>query len=384
MKIILAYLLARAPGLLFGAAAYAVVTILYTLLGSGGSRLDRGTIVGTLFVCAILAAIPFTRSFGIGFFAALLVSTVLVSHFWTDVWWDPFRYYVHRATAPARKAQQMSKEKKAWLDSYGSAPLEIKDAIFRVRQLQSGCVQQAITASKDGKFPTALDVTSNEDCRGARGDARDIDAEWPERFGQGDKGWRWALEPSETPSRWGGPGFLLTMRPESLLNRAGPIIELDGQDVLRIRDLPSLPSRIVSTPVPAMQRLRECLLLAGAAIGDDAFKWQHLAESSEFRHPPVCPDLRVEAAGGPMPDGGPRLYVSMKLPEGGSRIWTEQLSIGYRLLAPRRFELYTKAYYRDFLLSADGTMHVTAEDRPASTADGPPLPCEMNPGVSCD
>jgi hypothetical protein len=382
VKIVLAFLLMRAPGLLLGAVAFALLTILYTPTWPGDRSPGEATIVGTLLIVGALALVPFMRSFALGFFAALLLTTVMADRFWTKVWWQPVGHYANRITAPLRLAVRQRKEKRNWIESWSREPLSIETGIFRMRQLQSGCVQLATKSRSDRSVPTAVELTAVDDCRDFLRDARDINAQWPDRYSQSDKGWRWTLAPSTTESRWGGAGFLLTFAPESLLQRRGPILELDGQDVLRIRESHTSPSRIATTPVPALLRLRECLVQAGIAAGDDEIQWRYLSDQSEFRRD--CRDLYVQTSGSPMADGAPQLLVSTKLPPGSKRIWSEPWSVGYYLIAPRQFELRTANHYRRFLLAVDGSAHVTTQERAATVSDGPPLPCEVDVKVNCD
>ena len=378
-RILAALLISWAPGLVLGAVIFAALTIFVTPWGSGRG-VDDSSVFTIFAIAALLVIVPFTRSTGVGFFLALLVATIAFHPFWTEHWWQPIGRVVARATAPMRNAAQRKREKAEWLATWKGQPLDVNVAMFRAQQLSSGCLQKAMANRAEGTVPTAVELTTPDDCRGFRGDAADIAAEWPERFSKGDKAWRWTVTPSQTPSRWGTPGFVLTFRPESLLGLAGPIVEIDGQDVMRIRDTESSPWRIARTPIPMMQRLRDCLLTVGATI-ENAVQWSALPESSVTGA--GCPNLMVTSGGSFADDGGKQLEVSMKLPRDSGRIWSEPVWMSYTFLAPRKFELRASAHYRNFLLSADGTVHVTTELRPARTTDGPPLPCEVDPSVSC-
>ena len=380
-RIATAVLLVMAPGLVIGAVLFAALTFFIIPWGGGGRGIGDGTILTILAIFAILAVLPFTRSTAIGFFVTLLVATVAFDSFWTKRWWQPIGRVVSRATKPMRDEAQRKREKAEWLALWQTQPLDIDVAMFRAQQLASGCLQKGMQKRADGTVPTAVELTAPDDCRDFRRDAADIPAEWPARFHkQSDKAWRWTVAPAPEPSRWGTPGFVLTFQPESLLGRPGPIVEIDGQDVMRIRETETSPWRIARTPIPTLQRLRDCLLRVGASI-DDSLQWSHLPESSVTSA--GCPDLMIASGGSFAEDGGKQLQVSEKLPPGSRRIWSDAVWISYTFLAPRRFELRASNHYRNFLLSADGTAHMTTESRPARITDGPPLPCEIDPSVDC-
>jgi hypothetical protein len=377
------FLLARPLGLALGAAICFGLTLLLMPGMPPNPPPARGFVVSTMVVAVVMLFLPRTRAVSIGFFGVMMLATFPERGVFTRVWWEPVEFYLLQLTTPLRMARRHAQEKRAWLAAWRDHQLNIETAIFRARQFEEMCVGPRLADGSDGRVPGAMELTEPDSCRDFRRDARDIDAKWPLRFHrEADKGWRWTLSAANLPSRWGGPGFLITLRPEPLLNRAGPILELDSRDLLRIRDSASAPSRVARTPIPAMKRVRACLLAAGASLQEVDVGWRYLPQRSEVRR--SCPDLRIRVSGTAAEDGGSLLEVSFKEPAGTPQPWSLPIAMSYTLLSPGRFEITAMAHYRHYLLSADDTLHVTTENRRAATGDALPLPCEIDPSLNCD
>ncbi len=382
-ELALVWLFHWSPVLVAGGLVFAVLTPLLYVFDSGGNGVKRSVIFTMLLVVAALLVVPFVRAFALGFLGALVIATIPQRGFYTRIWVEPVAHYVGVATAPIRMSMRRSREQRAWLARWRDTPLPIDAGIFRARQLQSDVVRKVLAQRTQPGVPSAMELTEPDDYRGFRNDALDIPMVWPHRFSErGDQGWRWTLSASNTPSRWGGPGFLISFRPEPLLGRAGPILELDGQDLLRISDSSSAPWRIARTPIPAMQRVRECLLAAGAMIPDDLQRWTNLPNATETRR--ACRDVSITVSGTVEREGTQELQVSFKEPDGSAQVWSRPISMGCTVLGPGLFELHGAEHFRRYLLAADSTLHVTTEDRPARTTDTPPLACEIDPKINCE
>lgn len=373
----------RAPLLLLGAVLFAALTLLVTPWGSTGARPPTGELAVVMLVVLVLAVLPWTRWVGLGFFAGLLLATVVLDGFFARIWWDVPARYVGRMMRPSRDAARRRAGQSSWVLLHRDAPMDVNGGAFRLYQLSEGMLRVGFAARTDGRFPTAMELTEPEDYRGARGEALDIeDVEFPDRYGPGDMGWRWTLAPSTTPSWRGQPGWLLTMRPDPVLKRDGPILELDGQELLRIREREGAPSRVLRTPIPLMRRMRECILAAGADAGADSLRWKYLPGSVDTRR--ACRELLVEESGSVPADGSMGIGIRTKLPAGGEQLWSEPTWLSYLYESPGRFQLRGSEHLRRYMLSADGTLHVTAGLREAQVTDPAPLPCEVDPAVRCE
>ena len=344
-----------------------------------------GFIVAILAIGVALTLVPLTRVFGLGFFSSLLVGSLISWGTFGEVWWKPIGRYSSEVSSARAEKQRPSKEQLAFVEAWGrGGALDTGRALSYAREIQIRCLEPALPARAGAVLPTSMELTEHPACEHLRHDAYDIQATWPDRFSlEGDDAWRWTLSASEQPSYLGGPGFLLTIRPESLLARPGPVIEVDGRSVLTIRDSANGPSRIVESPVPAMRRLRECILLVGDSLQDDVRGWRYVVMNNTRVHR-KCEDIRLEHTSSVPWEGGDPVrvkYSTVRLRRGQ---YPPAYEISYKFIEPRVFELHASTYRRRFLLSAAGTPHVTIEDRIAATTDGPPLPCEVDPAASCD
>jgi len=129
-----------------------------------------------------------------------------------------------------------------------------------------------------------------------------------------------------------------------------------------------------------MRRVRECLVAAGEHTGPTLVSWQALPDSSVTSE--ACADVRMRTPGS---FDGDALQLEARFaeaPSAGTYVATEY-QFSYRVIEPARFELHGGVLGRRFLLDADGQLHVSSTRRRATTEDGPPEPCEIDPAKHC-
>jgi hypothetical protein len=353
-------------GLGLGAAAFAFFTFILLLGNIGrGPGIDDWVPLLLLFVFATLAAWRRTRLFGVGFFGALLLAS-LAQQWAVGVWFDPLGNAMKSATARETKAK--------WVAMWRTVPLTMTTPVERSQRLATSCVVPAMLERTT--VPTTRELTMSERCRDFRRDALEIDTVWPARYTKGDDAWRWTVSSSATPSRWGGTGFVIRYEPDPLTEHTGPIFELDAGDLLVIRESKSAPAKLLTSPLPSLWRMRECLLLAADSIPSDSAAWRSLPSARALRR--LCRDVNVRETAAVGPDE--RLFAHFQDRDYGHFSSTLML---YRVLAPGRFELRANVRTRKYLLSADGTWHLAPEDRYAEATDPAPLQCEIDPKVAC-
>lgn len=368
---------------LAGVLAFGVLTFLLVPWGPGSPRPGDGFVLLVLVAMLAPAWWKPARGLAAGFFGALTIATLFGDAFFARQWWSPVRAAASALARPAMTAYRERREQRSWLARWERVELDHGEAAFRARLLATACLPKWFAVRIDGTVPTAAELTALDDCGDFRRDARDLEVAWPRRFHQeSDKAWRWSLAAADLPSLRPGPGYVIRLEPEPLLGRAGPFLELDSRDVMRIRDSAAAPSRIYSTPVPLMLRLHDCFTLGAAALPDTAIGWRFLPEQRAARR--ACRELYLRESNSVPPDADLEFGASERIANPGTQLWTDPRWMTYKLVGPRRFELRGSQHFRRYLVSADRTVHVTTENRPATTADPPPLPCEVDVTLSCD
>jgi len=368
-------------GALAGAAVFIVATVLSFLPfePSDASR-SSVTVPVLLFVAATLV-LPATRAFAAGFMVALVLATFADAKA-TRHWWAPMRGLVMRVTRPMRERQAREEHLAAWLAQNRGQSLRVSDALVLLSNLRGSCLGPLTRGDSGLGVPADLDgLLAYPMCEPYRTSTRREQLEWPQRYFEGDTGWRWEFERIAQPTLNAGPNFRVVLRPDSLLEHAGPVVEETGDGRIRVRERDGAPWHMVSTPVPTMRRIRECVLRAAAmadSAGDTTALFEYLADGYYARK--ACREISVTSS--TTRDNGDRVLDIVPR----SRPGQERAETGvvlFRMVGPRRFEVRGRAWGSRYLLDADGLPHVTTADRDAGVSDPAPERCEEDTSVAC-
>jgi hypothetical protein len=129
-----------------------------------------------------------------------------------------------------------------------------------------------------------------------------------------------------------------------------------------------------------MKRFRECVTIAADSTRpSDTKRWTSLPESGAMQR--ACKNWRMAPSG--TSTGGDIVYEVRWSPLSDSPRINDHLIL-YRVLSPGRFEIRSRWGIRHYLLDADGSLHLTTEDREADANDGQPDPCELDIAITCE
>jgi hypothetical protein len=353
-------------GTLVGFILFVPLTVAVTPWLGDAPLLSGSSALAILGFALVALVVPVSRSTAIGFFLGLALWSLPEQGVFTRVWRRPIGDAVARAARPALREWHARQEQRAALNARKLTlmPLDAGDAVILARHVAEQCVGDPASGSGCGvlrllEAPTGPSPTPQLE-------------ETP-----GDRGWRWTIERSGRAH----DGYLVVVAPDPVLGAHGPVIAIDQDDVLTRQEAPGSPRYVVYSPVPAMRRVRECLLTTAAAEhAGTVTDWQRVPFSDARRR--ACPGLDLKQ---PVPaaEGVQTLEVPAATPEVPGRQEGRLYRLVYRVLEPGAFELRTAVWSRRFLLTSVGTLHVTHEPREARTSDGPPLGCEIDPRAPC-
>ena len=359
---------------LFGAAVFISLTAVLWALFYDHIDAAKELILFLLAVVATGFLFRQTRRVAAGFVLAFAIMTPLNPRF-TRLWWEHIVREATRATRPLTRGVNAREQFRAWMDSRRGYPVELKDALVLIRNLQSGCVP---SYSSLERAPAPTDVAAilrKTDCDRFEPMLVKSKATYPQRYYKSDTGWRWDYA-RDSDSNGGGR---VVLRPDPLLGLPGPILEVTLDGWYRIRQSETAPLTMLRTPVPMMKRLRECIPLAAAEVEPRYYPilWEYLSNKSYLNR--VCRDLIVDEDSS-VKEGGRIIFVTRAgaEPDPLGRTMLQHLA-----LSPGRFEIRAWSFGRRYLLDADGVLHAANALGLGTMGDGPPLPCEIEPGRSC-
>ena len=328
--------------------------------------IDYDLLGRTIIIGAVLLVVPITRGFGLGFFAAFVLGS-FNNDLGTRVWWQPFRTWYADAMQPSRDKQKKREATEAWMQAHRDS-LELRHAVFLLEKIQSNCLSRSHPPNID-------ELLTEPSCSPYGRITLREKLEWPARYIQGDDGWRWSYE------SLGDSNYRVIIRPDSVLKHKGPEIEMMIDGVARIRNNDQSEWHTVYTPVPTLRRVRECVLNAAAMAeteNNKTAKFEFLYYGYYAEH--ACPEWRMNAS---TTRGNGDHVVEIKQ-------WSRRPGdlpfvalVLYRVVGERRFEVRKETLTRNYLLDADGGLHVTAERRPAEVTDPPPARCEEDSAIPC-
>jgi hypothetical protein len=369
-----------AVGALVGAGVFIVVSFFASPFLTANQPHDE-FFPPVMLAAALALLLPAARGFGVGFYASLLIATV-AGPFDRGLWWRPIGAMARHATRPMRDRRTARDSTAAWLARHRGRPLEIRGALTLLSNLGDGCLLPLRSDAHGLGVPPDLDGLLNYPrCERFRVTTMRVRAEWPKRYETGDDGWRWTFERLAGSTAAGGPNFRVELRPDSILQHPGPIVEENGDGRVRVRDRDDAPWHVVDTPIPTMRRVRECVLLAAAMAageGNTTALFEYLWEGHYANR--VCSEIRISSA--TTRDNGDHVldvkpFVRFDVPRPPTRV------VLFRMVGEKRFEIRGRAWGQRYLLDADGLLHVTTADRDAGVSDPAPEGCEEDTAVAC-
>ena len=184
--------------------------------------------------------------------------------------------------------------------------------------------------------------------------------------------------------------FALVTAPEVSLGLPGPVIELDERGVPTKRATPDQPAYAMLSPVPYMLAVRQCV---DSAISLGRFTVLHEA-LVDTAGPCASVGLRPHSFGSADSVRNARRAAALLTLPAKAIGWSIALRYILEYVAPdssapgtfdvqARPRSYPGPGLRSFLLTAAGTLHATAENRPATPSDPAPFECEVDPRVPC-
>ena len=328
---------------------------------------DYDLLARTIVIAAVLLIIPITRGLGLGFFAAFVLGS-FNNDLGTRVWWQPFRTWYAEAMRPTREKEKKRGAIEAWMQQHRDEPLDVPDGMFLLENLQSSCLRGSHARDLD-------ELLSQPSCSQYRTTTEREKLEWPRRYIEGDDGWRWHYE------SLGDSNYRVVLRPDSALEHAGPVIEMAADGLPRIRENDRSAWHVVYTPVPTLRRVRECVTEAAKmaeAENNTAAKFEFLYEGYYAEH--ACPEIRMSSST-TRANGDHVVEIKQWSARPGERAFIAVVL--FRIVGERRFEVRKETVTRNYLLDADGGLHVTTERRPAELTDPAPLRCEDDSSIPC-
>ena len=342
-------------------------------------------VLTAIFVTSLFAAISRRGiAFAAGATGMILALSVLSLGWATKQWLDPIniiRREMYLADFAAKGAAKQAAGLASWQASIRAKGMNRAAGVGRML-----IVRKCALTHRDsiGRLPrdSAELTTASKGCRGYLSqDSQQEQYAWKWRYARGTED---------------AQAHTVTVEPAPGIGLAGPILSVDERGMLLERAVPGAQPMFIDSPVAILRAVRECLDAASPAVTRAT---DFYLEKMTFRLG-YCDTVDVvgignvsgldesltadrdntvlrrmagmEARPGVVPAPGITGYgiVLVRRPGGAQ----------YDLLArPFSYPIYA---VRNYLLSAEGTLHVTAENRAATRSDPPPHRCEQEP-VPC-
>jgi hypothetical protein len=351
-----------------------------------------GLALGVILITFLLgrAGAMFGAGFASGFMVELLFMSGCVSQ-----WADPGGTALakardeRRAVAYGVEAQERAKLK--WVGEVQEHGLDLAVGVHRL-WMAAGCVLDY--QKKQGEYPAVRKDSLPDFEEG-------YCAELPLRRA-GESGWRILYSPTAASPGEKANGFGVRLGPDAALRMKGPVLEVNSRGILLKRDSANGLAFAVGSPLqPIRDVVMDCIRRSSespevkAYVGKRAMTLRDLV----FYHPMGCGRLQLEQL---KTESG---YILEKPNDAVLFLSTSGAFVGIQLddistswsltYVPHGktpadgYELQVRPMnygftgIRSYLITA-GEVHVTWEDRPATSSDGRAEACEMDPHTGCD
>jgi len=353
-----------------------VVLVLVSLLGRAGHGFARGFVTGFAMILAIAVVGPSRLPFELLFAAPLSV----------QMWISPEGAKLRDAKL-AHRIEEYSKtaavrRRQKWIAEMHHRGLDEAEGTRRALLIADCVVQYRLG---HGNYPRAT------------GTVPDVDkcAAYLSGIQTDEKAWRTVYRTTDKRDN-GAAGFTIVEAPDTAIGLDGPIIEANEQGLFTMRAHAGAPAYIRASPLPGLvEWVMPCLganIAAYSRLGEQALTMEDLIGRSKISCTavplgPIYEDSDPTLVRNPNVS---RLAVSAP---GFERYNTAAVyNVQYVMHGSRQgqgYDLYawpmTYAYngMRSYLLAADGSIHVTTENRRATLSDPLGFECEYDLRVPC-
>ena len=350
---------------------------------------------------ALSGAYAFARPGGVRFAGAFCL-TIIVGAMATrgmlfQVWTAPVRSAFNATRplwTPAFARREQWNRNAQWVATTAAQTLEGIHGVRLARELAE-CIELQRDADSSQSYPRAPDaVTAGASCAALVSDRIDLPG-GPTRYTlAGDPGYRWSYVAGAPDDAGRVFRYSIRVEPDSLLRKPGPVYLSDETGLLMERVRAGDQASVVASPVQFLSDIRPCVAQLQAERRRRAARTDHWysAPSAFDAAASTCPDIASRLRERSRPDSA---TVAVPIHERrGEFLDTAGVYLvtyipldaeGWMFLlraTPQTGSRY-RAGVRRYLVAADGSLHVTSEQRDATPDDPAPPACEIDPPAPC-
>jgi hypothetical protein len=359
-------------------------------------------IAATMLCLVAIFAITFPGGlrFAVSFGITLLVLSAGTRGLLLKLWATPVYAVADAAQplwAPIAAQQQRSARKREWIATTSAQVLEAIHGV-RMARLLEDCVEQSRVADPLASYPHNADViTSQGYCTTLESDRIGVDVADSSRYTLNeDHGYRWRYIPAPAEVDGRIVRYSIRVEPDSLIKKSGPIYLGDENGLLVERARADAPAMAVASPAPILKDMLPCIAqLELERRRRRSRQNYYYSEPTAFDAAlSACPDLAGRFRNNESA-GGVTLSVPIHEQRGAFLDTAAVYLLTYTPLDVEgvNFELRAapvtagggriRSGVRRYLVTADGSLHVTREARDATVNDPAPDPCEVDPRAVC-
>ena len=299
--------------------------------------------------------------------------------------------------APIAAQQQRSTRKREWIAATSAQTLEAIHGV-RMARLLEDCIEKARIADPLASYPHNADViTSQGYCTTLARDRLGVDVADSSRYTLNeDRGYRWSYNPAPAEVDGRILRYSIRVEPDSLINKPGPLYLGDENGLLVERARADAPAMAVGSPAPILKDMLPCIAqLEMERRRRRSRQNYYYSEPTAFDAAlSACPDLAGRFRNNESA-GGVTLAVPIHEQRGAFLDTAAVYLLTYTPLDVEgvNFELRAapatasggriRSGFRRYLVTADGSLHVTREARDATVNDPAPDTCETDPLTHC-
>ena len=349
---------------------------LVSLLGRAGRGFATGFVTGFVMIVALAvghAHLPFELD-------------LLAPRVSDQVWGNPEAIRLRQAKLVRRVAEDSrnapARQRQKWLDEMRHRGMDEAEGTRRALLIADCVVQYRVSY---GSYPrpngTVPDV---EKCAAYLSGLQTDEKAWRTVYGTTGKGDN------------GAGGFTIVEAPDTALRLDGPIIEVNERGLVTMRAHAGAPAFIRASPLPELvEFVIPCIganIAAYSRQGEQALTIEDLVGRSKINCTAI-PFTPIYEDSDPSLVRNPNVYRMVLIAPGFERYNTTAVyNVQYVMHGSGQgegYDLYswpmTYAYsgMRSYLLAADGSIHVTTENRRANLSDPLALECEYHLTLPC-